>query len=148
MGICGTCWNPTSIKSFINWEMEDVERLLLWLGEGRVIEGVEDMVRWIETNNGLFLEELLAAKDMFLSLGTTWGMVLTLNQCRKEDGPFQAVVPFVKRAKRQWTISSFIVQRQGCYRSCFFSFWSFLGNVFFGAGFPLRWRGAFLVKDK
>ena len=69
MGICGTCWNPTSIKSFNNWEMENVERLLLWLREGRVIEGVEDMVRWIATKNGLFLEELLAAKDMFLYLG-------------------------------------------------------------------------------
>ena len=50
----GGCWNPTFVRSFNDWEMEDVESLLGLLGGRKVIEGVEDTVWWMGSKNGLF----------------------------------------------------------------------------------------------
>ena len=41
----GGCWNPTFLRPFNNWEMDDVESLMCWIGGRRVIEGVEDRVQ-------------------------------------------------------------------------------------------------------
>ena len=50
----GGCWNPTFFGPFIDWEMDDLESLLCRIGGRRVIEGVEDRVRWTWSKNGLF----------------------------------------------------------------------------------------------
>ena len=43
---------PYFIRSFNDWEMEDVEKQLMQLGNKRVFEGMEDTVRWTRTKNG------------------------------------------------------------------------------------------------
>ena len=48
------CWNPTFFKPFNDWEMDDMESLSCQIGGRRVIEGVEDKVRWTWSKNGLF----------------------------------------------------------------------------------------------
>ena len=50
--------------------MEDVKRLLLWLGEKRVIEGVEDLIKWTGTKNVLFFK--FKALEQRSSLSFSW----------------------------------------------------------------------------
>ena len=45
---------PVFSRSFNDWEMEDVESFLGRIGKKRVIEGVEDTVRWAGAKNGMF----------------------------------------------------------------------------------------------
>ena len=39
------CWNPTFVRPFNDWELDDVESLFCRIGGRRVIEGVEDRVQ-------------------------------------------------------------------------------------------------------
>lgn len=48
------CWDPTFSRSFNDSELKNVERLLRQLGGRRVIEGIEDMVRWMGKKNHFF----------------------------------------------------------------------------------------------
>lgn len=48
------CWDPTFSRSFNDSELKNVERLLRQLGGRRVIEGIEDMVRWMGEKNHFF----------------------------------------------------------------------------------------------
>ena len=50
----GDCWNPTFVRPFNNWEMDDVESLLCRIEGRSVIEGVDNMVRRTRSKNGLF----------------------------------------------------------------------------------------------
>lgn len=43
-------------KHFNDWELEDVERLLSWLGLG---DEVEDNASWMVTKDGIFLIKLM-----------------------------------------------------------------------------------------
>ena len=101
----GGCWNPTFVRHFNNWEMDDVESLLCWIGWRRVIEGVEDKVRLIGSKNGLFsikslykaLEQRTPSSFPWKSIWktcvqpiislfaweATWGKILTCDQLQK-----------------------------------------------------------------
>ena len=69
----GGCWNPTSFRPFNNWEMDDVESLLCRIGGRRVIEGVEDKVRWSSSKNGLFsVKSLYKALEQRMPSSFPW----------------------------------------------------------------------------
>ena len=48
------CWNPTFIRLFNYWELEDVERPLLQLRDKKVIKGLGDTFQWKRARNGVF----------------------------------------------------------------------------------------------
>ena len=48
------CWDPTFIRMFNDWEMEDVERLLILLRDKKVVKGLEDTIQWEGSRNGIF----------------------------------------------------------------------------------------------
>ena len=48
------CWNPTFIRLFNYWELEDVERPLLHLRDKKVIKGLDDTFQWKRARNGVF----------------------------------------------------------------------------------------------
>ncbi|RVX16138.1 Dipeptidyl aminopeptidase BI [Vitis vinifera] len=57
-GLVVWSWSPCFTRSFYDWEMEEVEGLLLRLyGQKLILE--EDRVQWTETKDGIFLTKLL-----------------------------------------------------------------------------------------
>ena len=47
-------WSPRFSKPFNDWEVEEVERLLLTIRGARLIPLVEDRMMWKVTSNGIF----------------------------------------------------------------------------------------------
>ena len=47
-------WSPRFSRPFNDWEVEEVERLLLTIRGVRLIPLVEDRMLWKETSNGIF----------------------------------------------------------------------------------------------
>ena len=98
-------WTPTFNKSFNDWEMEEVGRLLFWLDGKMVRVDEEDRMRWVESKDGVFLVKSLyralqpvslasfpskiigiscaQPKISFFAWGALWGRVLTLDRLQK-----------------------------------------------------------------
>ena len=47
-------WSPTFSRPFNDWEVEEVERLLLTIQGRRLNPNLEDRVLWKETKDGIF----------------------------------------------------------------------------------------------
>ena len=95
-------WSPHFIRPLNDWEVDEVERLLLWLGGKRVNLVEDDGVLWPPTKSGKFyIKSLYKAlgpessvyfpmkiiwnsyaqqKISFFALEALWGKVLTLDQ--------------------------------------------------------------------
>ncbi|RVX13433.1 hypothetical protein CK203_021086 [Vitis vinifera] len=98
-------WTPTFNKSFNDWEMEEVGRLLCCLDEKKVRADEEDRVRWVESKDRVFsvkslyraLQPVSSAsfpsksiwmsyaqpKISFFAWEASWGRVLTLDRLQK-----------------------------------------------------------------
>ncbi|RVW49097.1 hypothetical protein CK203_084438 [Vitis vinifera] len=68
-------WTPTFNRSFNDWEMKEVGRLLCCLDGKKVRADEEDRVRWVESKDG--------PKISFFTWEASWGRVLTLNRLQK-----------------------------------------------------------------
>ena len=98
-------WCLRFSKPFNDWEVEEVERLLLTIRGVRLIPLVEDRMLWKETSNGIFPVKSLyndlasrrvdlfpygmiwspsvPTKVSFFAWEASWGKVLTLDQLKK-----------------------------------------------------------------
>ncbi|RVW92939.1 Transposon TX1 uncharacterized 149 kDa protein [Vitis vinifera] len=99
-------WTPTFNKSFNDWDMEEVGRLLCYL-EGKMVRvGEEDRVSWVKSKDGVFsikslykvLQSASSAlfpskiiwrscaqpKIIFFVWEASWGRVLTLDRLQKK----------------------------------------------------------------
>ena len=67
------CGNPTCIRLFNDWGMDDVERLLFHLRSKKVIEGVDDKVKWEGVHNGVFsVKSLYKILEQRSSISFPW----------------------------------------------------------------------------
>lgn len=69
------------------------------------------------------------------------GKYFNFEQLLKEGWPLPIVAPFVKKAKRQRPSPSSLSKDEGAVGVVFFSFWSLMGNAYFGDGFPFGVEG-------
>ncbi|RVW93513.1 putative ribonuclease H protein [Vitis vinifera] len=98
-------WSPRFSRPFNDWEVEEVERLLLTIRGRRLIPLLEDRMLWKETSNGIFSVKSLyndlasrrvdqfpngmiwspcvPTKVSFFAWEASWGKVLTLDQLKK-----------------------------------------------------------------
>ena len=98
-------WSPRFSRSFNDWEVEEVERLLLTIRGRRLNPLLEDKRLWKETKDGIFLVKSLYSalfsrsvvqfpnsiiwshcvptKVGFFAWEASWGKVLTLDQLKK-----------------------------------------------------------------
>ncbi|RVW25474.1 putative ribonuclease H protein [Vitis vinifera] len=98
-------WNPSFSRSFNDWEVEGVERLLLTIRGRRLNPLLEDRMLWKETKDGIFsvkslYSSLASRRDVqfpysniwsicvptkvsFFAWEAYWGKVLTLDQLKK-----------------------------------------------------------------
>ncbi|RVW89101.1 putative ribonuclease H protein [Vitis vinifera] len=98
-------WNPSFSRSFNDWEVEEVERLLLTIRGRRLNPLLEDRMLWKETKDGIFsvkslYSSLASRRDVqfpysniwstcvptkvsFFAWEAYWGKVLTLDQLKK-----------------------------------------------------------------
>ncbi|KAL6331818.1 hypothetical protein AAG906_020162 [Vitis piasezkii] len=88
-------WSPRFSRPFNDWEVEEVERLLLTIRGARLIPLMEDRMMWKVTSNGIF-----SVKSLYNDLSSrraglfphgliwspseaSWGKVLTMDQLKK-----------------------------------------------------------------
>ncbi|RVX17120.1 putative ribonuclease H protein [Vitis vinifera] len=98
-------WSPRFSRPFNDWEVEEVERLLLTIQGVRLIPLVEDRMLWKVTSNGIFSVKSLyndlssrraglfphgliwspslPSKVSFFAWEASWGNVLTMDQLKK-----------------------------------------------------------------
>ena len=98
-------WRPRFSRPFNDWEVEEVERLLLTIQGRRLNLNLEDRVLWKETKDGIFsvksLYSALVSRSVvqfpnsiiwspcaptkvgFFAWEASWGRVLTLDQLKK-----------------------------------------------------------------
>ncbi|RVW74735.1 putative ribonuclease H protein [Vitis vinifera] len=98
-------WNPSFSRSYNDWEVEEVERLLLTIRGRRLNPLLEDRMLWKETKDGIFsvkslYSSLASRRDVqfpysniwstcvptkvsFFAWEAYWGKVLTLDQLKK-----------------------------------------------------------------
>ena len=98
-------WSPRFSRPFNDWEVEEVERLLVTIQGRQLNSNLEDRVLWKETKDGIFsVKSLYSALDSssvvrfptsiiwslcvptkvgFFAWETSWGKVLTLDQLKK-----------------------------------------------------------------
>ncbi|KAJ9707156.1 hypothetical protein PVL29_002241 [Vitis rotundifolia] len=98
-------WNPSFSRSFNDWEVEEVERLLLTIRGRRINPLLEDRMLWKESKDGIFSVKSLYSslvsrgdvqfpysniwsicvptKVSFFAWEAYWGKVLTLDQLKK-----------------------------------------------------------------
>ncbi|KAJ9699595.1 hypothetical protein PVL29_008272 [Vitis rotundifolia] len=98
-------WSPSFSRPFNDWEVGEVERLLLTIWGRRLNPLLEDKMQWKETKDGFFLVKSLynaldsrrvdqfpnriiwsscvPTKVSFFTWEATWGKVLTLDQLKK-----------------------------------------------------------------
>ena len=78
-------WSSTFFRQINDWELEDVERLLFRLRDKKVIEGIEDIVRWAGTKMGRFLLSLCTRSwnksSSSLFLGSAFGKTMCNRRC-------------------------------------------------------------------
>ncbi|RVW78924.1 putative ribonuclease H protein [Vitis vinifera] len=98
-------WSPRFSRPFNDWEVEEVERLLLTIRGARLSPLMEDRMRWKVTSNGSFSVKSLyndlssrraglfphgliwnpsvPSKVCFFAWEASWGKVLTMDQLKK-----------------------------------------------------------------
>nr|CAN73158.1 hypothetical protein VITISV_017219 [Vitis vinifera] len=98
-------WSPRFSRPFNDWEVEEVERLLLTIRGARLIPLMEDRMMWKVTSNGIFSVKSLyndlssrraglfphgliwnpsvPSKVGFFAWEASWGKVLTMDQLKK-----------------------------------------------------------------
>ncbi|RVW75414.1 putative ribonuclease H protein [Vitis vinifera] len=98
-------WSPRFSRPFNDWEVEEVERLLLTIRGARLIPLMEDRMMWKVTSNGIFSVKSLyndlssrragpfphgliwspsvPSKVSFFAWKASWGKVLTMDQLKK-----------------------------------------------------------------
>ena len=99
------CWNPTFIRLFNDWELEDVLRFLFCLRDKKVNVGLEDTVRWEGSRNVFTVKSLYKMLEQmpppvlfpwkfiwrncaqpklcFFAWEAVWGKILTLDQLKR-----------------------------------------------------------------
>ena len=104
------CWNPTFIRLFNDWELEDVLRFLFRLRDKKVNVGLEDTVRWEGSRNMCSLSSLCIRcwskgplsfspgnlyggivhnqSYVFFAWEAVWGKILTLDQLKRRGFAF------------------------------------------------------------
>ncbi|RVW80825.1 putative ribonuclease H protein [Vitis vinifera] len=98
-------WNPRFLRPFNDWEVEEVERLLLIIQGKRLNADLEDRMVWNETKDGIFSVKscfnsldhssavpfpwriiwstFVPTKVGFFAWEASWGKVLTQNQLKR-----------------------------------------------------------------
>ncbi|RVW58897.1 putative mitochondrial protein [Vitis vinifera] len=157
-------WSPRFSRPFNDWEVEEVERLLLTIRGARLIPLMEDRMMWKVTSNGIFSVKSLyndlssrraglfphgliwspsvPSKVSFFAWEASWGKVLTMDQLKRGGGLLLIDVFCVVRKRSLLIIFLYIAPGQELYGSFCSPFLECFGSSHLRLEIPLLNGGA------
>ena len=115
----GGCWNPLFLRSFNDWELEEVNNFLTCLSRTKVQPSLEDKVRWVEEKNGLFsVKSMFKVLDVvthcYLPINIIWQPKIQSRICffGRQHGERPQLLTIFRREEDLWLIDAFCAKEK------------------------------------